>query len=85
MNGYTLTLRAYCGMTQPIGDDGMDLADARHKAARLLRRRRRRADFPITVTKKGRQWEVAEPEDRRTVPDGCGALLLRDLGVGVPL
>jgi hypothetical protein len=48
MNGYTLTLHVYCGMAQPIGDAGMALADARHAAARLLRRRRR-ANFPITA------------------------------------
>jgi hypothetical protein len=53
-------------------------------ATRLLRRRRREA-FPITVIKKGRQWEVEEPEDCMMVPDCCGVLILRDPGVHVPL
>jgi hypothetical protein len=60
MNGYTLTLHAYCGMARPIGGAGMDEADARQAAARLLRRRRRE-DFPITVIKERRRREVAEP------------------------
>jgi hypothetical protein len=84
MNGYTLTLHAYCGMAEPIGDNGMDLDDARQEAARLIRRRRRQ-DFPITVIEKGRKWEVEEPEDCFMVPDCCGVLILRDPGVGVPL
>jgi hypothetical protein len=84
VNGYTLTLHASCGMTQPIGDASMDEADARQAAARLLRRRRR-DDFPLTVIKKGPQWEVAELEDCAMLPDGCGVLILRDPGVGVPL
>jgi hypothetical protein len=61
-----------------------DQADARQAAARLLRRRRRE-DFPITVIKKGGQWEVAEPADCAMVPDWCGMLILRDPGAGVPL
>jgi hypothetical protein len=84
MNGYTLTLHACCGMAEPIGDPGMDLDDARQAAARLIRRRRRQ-DFPVTVIEKGRKWEVEEPEDCFMVPDGCGVLILRDPGVGVPL
>jgi hypothetical protein len=39
----------------------------------------------ITVIKKGRQWEVAEPQYGCMVPDCCGVLILRDPGVGVPL
>ena len=46
MRGYTLTLHAYRGMAQPVGDAGMDVAAARQAPARLLRRRRRE-DFPI--------------------------------------
>jgi hypothetical protein len=84
MNGYTLTLHAYCGMAQPIRGAGMDEADARQAAARLIRRRRRE-DFPITVIRKGRQWEVEEPEDCMMVLDCCGVLILCDPGVGVPL
>jgi hypothetical protein len=84
MSGYTVTLHAYCGMAQPIGDDYMDHDEARQEAAKLLRRRRRQG-FPITVIKKGRKWEVEEPEDCMMVPDSCGVLTLRDPGVRVPL
>jgi hypothetical protein len=49
----------------------MDEADARQAASRLLRRRRR-DDFPLTVIKKGRQWDVAEPEHCAMVPNCCG-------------
>jgi hypothetical protein len=84
MSGYTLTLHAYCGMAEPIGDNGMDQDDARQEAVKLLRRRRRQ-DFPIAVLKKGRRWEIQEPEDCMMVPDCCGVLILRDPGVRVPL
>jgi hypothetical protein len=48
-------------------------------------KRRRHEDFQITVIQKDRQWEVAEPEDGCMVPDGCGVLILRDPGAGLPL
>jgi hypothetical protein len=82
MHGYTLTLHACCGMAQPIGDDGMDRDDARQQAARLIRRWCQ--NFPITVIEKA-EWAVEEPEDGGMVPDGCGVLILRDPGVGMPL
>jgi hypothetical protein len=84
MSGYTVTLHAYCGMAQPIGDSVMDHDEARQEAASLLRRRRRE-EFPVTVIKKGRRWEIAEPDDCAMVPDCCGVLILRDPGVRVPL
>jgi hypothetical protein len=83
MDGYTLSLHAYCGVTDPI-DDGLDLAEARQRAARLIRRRRRQ-DFPVAVLEKGRRWEIQEPEDCFMVPDCCGVLILRDPGEPVPL
>jgi hypothetical protein len=50
MNGYTLTLHAYCGMGEPIGwTHSINEDDARQAAARLLRHRRRE-DFAITVS-----------------------------------
>jgi hypothetical protein len=70
-------------MAQPVSDDDMEEADARQAAARPLRPRRR-ADLPLTAIKKGRQWEVAEPADYCMVPHGCGVLILREPGVGVP-
>jgi hypothetical protein len=84
MSGYTVTLHAYCGMAQPMGDSVMDYDEARQEAATLLRRRRREG-FPITVITKGRKWEVEEPDDCAMVPDCCGVLILRDPGVRVPL
>lgn len=74
-SSYTLVLHAYCGMSFPHGDPGMDRDDARQEAARLLRRRRRQG-YPVTTHLRGQEWEIMEPEDCLMVPDECGTLLL---------
>jgi hypothetical protein len=75
IGGYRVVLLAYCGMTFPHGDPGMDRDEARQEVARLIRRRRREG-FPVTTHTRGSTWEVMEPEDTMMVPDECGTLLL---------
>jgi hypothetical protein len=75
--GFTVTMHAYCGMAVPI-ETTEDLAEARAAAARYLRRQRR-ADYPVTTLRRGRAWEVQEPEDCILVPDDSGVLVLAGL------
>jgi len=76
MSDYSLTMYGHCGMPIPIvGRD--DLASARERAARIIRRLRQRRMF-VTTLDKGQTWESTEPDDAVMISDWSGILCLRE-------
>lgn len=71
----TLTHYAYCGMSVPY-TDVETVADARVRAACLIRLRRRQG-YPVTTLTRGASWEVLEPDDSVMVSDKCGVICLK--------
>jgi hypothetical protein len=72
MANYNLTQYAYCGTPIPLVVDN-DEETCRTFAARRLSLLRSQG-FPVTVRKKGKEWEVGEPEGCCLVPDDSGIL-----------
>lgn len=72
---YRVNTYSYCGMRIPHGTTCMDKQEARTKAARVIRRRRRDG-YDVVTLAKGKEWEILEPEFCVMVPDVCGILEL---------
>jgi hypothetical protein len=79
IDGYRVTLHAYCGMSIPVDDfvephdTDYALKRARSVAAQYIRSQRR-AGYAIAVLDSGAEYEILEPEDAVMVPDACGVL-----------
>lgn len=50
--------------------------DARGYVADILRARRAEG-FPVTILKRGREWEISEPDCIALIPDQCGVLEIK--------
>lgn len=72
---WTATLSAYCGMSFEIAEEDSE-EEIRVQVANYLRTARK--DYPVVTLKRGKEWEILEPEDNTgLVSDDCGILVLQ--------
>ena len=76
---FTLTIYAYCGMPVPLVEEGTR-QECRKRAARRIRYHRNRMEYPVTILKRGEEWELeSDPDGCCMVGDGEGILRIQEI------
>lgn len=73
---YRIRFNAHCGMSYNIEPQLDSIGDARAVVAMQLREYRK-ANYGISVLKRGVSWELSEPDAAFMIPDDAGFMTIQ--------